>query len=371
MIDLSLKKQLALATKYPQTSFNFLFDRIFNQQKATPFPRLINCFITEDCNFNCPMCHLRESRLKRRGQLSYKDLKKIIDESKQFKPSFQLSGGEPLLHPEIGRIIAYLTKNKMVKGVVTNGLLLEEKGKELIDSGLDFLAISLDGPDEKTQYQRGKTKGSFNKIIKGIEKVVKLRGKKLFPNIRIATVISPFNLNEFDQVLKIAQHLGVDQWSLSHYFYYNKKIKKAQTVFAQKQQMGKDVWGEYLGERRELFNLKERKQISSKYNKIKEYRDSGKAKIRISLQDEVDINQYYSGVFPSPRSVCTSPYNQVFIRGDGKVEMCQGYILGNIKKDRIKNIWQGEKAKHFRKVHKEKGIMPACFRCCALDIKFD
>lgn len=371
MIDLNLKQQLALGAKYPKTSFNFLMDKVFYQNKATPFPRLINCFITENCNFDCSMCHLRESRLRKRAQLSFKVLKKVFDEAKSHVPSFQLTGGEPLLHPEVGKIIAYLTKNKMVKGLVTNGLLLEEKAKELIDAGLDFLAISLDGADEATQYQRGQVKGSFDKIIRGIEKVVNLRGKKLLPNIRIATVISPFNLNNFDKVLRIAEDLGVDQWSLSHYFYYFKKIKQAQTAFARKNQMGGDVWGEYLGDRQALFNSRERRKIKQKIGRLRQVLADGKARVRITMQKGVDVDKYYTGVFPSPRSICTSPYNQVFIRGDGEVEMCQGYILGDIKRKKMVDIWQGQKAKHFRKVFKTKGIMPACFRCCALEIKFD
>lgn len=371
MISLSPRQKIILALKYPKATRNFFWDRLFYRRKAVPFPRLVNCFVTERCNFNCPMCHVKESRQRKMAELSFRALKKVFDEAGKFSPSFQLAGGEPLLHSELIKIIRYLTERKIVKGVVTNGLLLEEKAEELVSSGLDFLGISLDGPDEATQYRRGYVKGSFAKIVRGIKKVIKVRGERLFPNIRIATVISPINLDNYDWILKLAERLRVDQWSLSHYFYYFREIKNLQEKFAEKYQMGKDVWGDYLGEKKELFNQPEREQIKQKWAKISRLITEGKNKTRITFQEKVDIDQYYTGVFPSKKSVCTSPYQQIFIRGNGDVEICQGYLLGNIKKESILDIWHNQRSKHFRQVFEKVGVMPACFRCCALDIKFE
>ncbi len=371
MINLNTKKQVYLASRYPQTTINYLYDKICYRHKPTPFPRLVNCFITEACNFNCPMCHVKESRKENMSLLFFNDLKRVFIESAHFFPSFQLTGGEPLLHPELMEMIRFLQEKQMVKGIVTNGLILEEKAEELVNAGLDFLAISLDGPDEKTQYLRGYVKGSFAKIIKGVKKVIEARRNKTFPNIRLATVVSDNNLHNFEKVLEVAEELGVDQWSLSHFFYFPKEMKTMQETFAKKFKMGKDIWGEPLNKGDEFFNKKQREIIKDKYRKILEYQQSGRSKIRISFQPEVNIEKYYLGCFPSQKSICTSPYNQIFIRGNGNVEMCQGYILGNIKKDNIKNIWHNEKAKHFREVFTKVGVMPACFRCCALNIKFD
>lgn len=371
MIDLDLKQKIILGLKYPNTAANFLTDKIFYQNKETPYPRIINCFITEKCNFNCPMCHVKESRQKNMVQLSFSVFQNLVKETAFSAPSFQLTGGEPLLHPEIEKIIGLLTEKRMVKGLVTNGLLLEEKADAIVNAGLDFLAVSLDGPDEDTQYKRGLVKGSFNKIIRGVKKVLQARGKNLFPNIRIATVISKTNIHNFDEVLKVAEKMDADQWSLSHYFYYSDRIGKMQLAFASQHGVGKEVWGENIGRKGSLFLPTQREIIRSKYKRLSDYKRSGKSKIRISLPPDVDIEKYYTGKMPSLRSICTSPYNQVFIRGNGDVEMCQGYILGNIKEDKIRDIWQGEKASHFREVFSRVGIMPSCFRCCSLNIKFD
>ncbi len=62
-----------------------------------------------------------------------------------------LSGGEPLLHPELDAIITSIRKNATLAGMITNGYLLTaDRIKKLNDAGLDYLQISIDNvmPDE-------------------------------------------------------------------------------------------------------------------------------------------------------------------------------------------------------------------------------
>jgi MoaA/NifB/PqqE/SkfB family radical SAM enzyme len=368
MINVNLNKKIKLAINYPKVAVNTLIDPIFNKNKTTKFPRLINCFITEKCNFNCPMCHVVTSRLKHLNQISLKTIKKIADESTRYGVSFQLSGGEPLLHPEIIDIIKYLHKKKIPTSLVTNGLLLEKYAQKIIDSKLDFLAISLDGPDEKTQYQRGYVKNSFKQIIKGIKKIVELRGNNKFPNIRIATVITKSNLHNFDKIYPIVKKLKADQWSISHFFFYYNQIKSEQQKFYQKYKTGNDIWGQNLDSKKEYLNFNEQQILKNKIKKISSIKNK---KTIISINNKIDINKYYSGVKPSKKSNCTSPFQQVFLRGNGDVEICHGFIAGNINKQPLIKIWHNQKVNQFRKIFLKLKTIPACFRCCALDIKFD
>lgn len=370
MIDTKLSKKIKLVVNYPKVGFNTVFDKIIHKNSATPFPRIINCFITENCNFNCPMCHVIESRKKRLSlsQLDFTDIKKIIDQGSKYGISLQLSGGEPLLHPEITKIIKYAHQKKVVTGLVTNGLLLKKYASDLVNSGLDFLAVSLDGPNEATQYQRGYIKNSFNQIIDGIKEVVKIRGKKSFPNIRVATVITKNNLKNFEKIYSVIKDIGIDQWSISHYFYYYNKISENQNIFYKKYNTGNDIWGQNLGNKKNYFNQNEIKTLKQKLNKISSIKNP---KLIISLAKNIDLKKYYSGVKPSQESRCISPFQQVFIRGNGDVEICHGFIIGNIKSEKLFNLWHQPKVESFRKIINQQKTIPACFRCCALDIKFN
>lgn len=367
MAQLNLKKEIELGLKYPKTAKNVVLDKYFYQNKATPFPRLINCFITERCNFNCPMCHVATSRFKNLTELSFSDLKDFFDSIATYSPSVSLAGGEPLMHPEIIKIIKYLDRKKIVKGLVTNGMLLDIMAQDLIDSGLDFLAVSLDGPDEATQYQRGLIKGSFSQIIKGIKKVIKLRGNNSFPNIRVATVISKANIDNFDKIYEIIKDLNIDEWSISHHFYYYDEIQKQQSKLAKKYNFGNDVWGEYNGKNKIFFDKQERDTISKKLMDIKSLLKNNTNKIKITLPNTMDVNNFYTGAIPSKESTCSSPFNQIFLRGTGDIEMCHGYILGNIKNQSLKDIWNNQKTIKFQKYIQKNKLIPACFRCCSLN----
>src|SRR5689334_4152327 len=62
-----------------------------------------------------------------------------------------LSGGEPLLHPELDIIIQRIRKHGMLAGLLTNGYLLNiDRIRKLNRAGLDYLQISIDNiePDE-------------------------------------------------------------------------------------------------------------------------------------------------------------------------------------------------------------------------------
>jgi MoaA/NifB/PqqE/SkfB family radical SAM enzyme len=62
-----------------------------------------------------------------------------------------MSGGEPLLHPELDTIIAQMRKRKMIAGMITNGYLLTaDRIQKLNQAGLDHLQISIDNvmPDD-------------------------------------------------------------------------------------------------------------------------------------------------------------------------------------------------------------------------------
>lgn len=368
MIKTNTNKIIRLGFKYPKVAINTVLDPILIPDKPSKYPRLINCFITEDCNFQCPMCHVVNSRQKQHLQmLSFETIKKIADEVASSGVSFQLSGGEPLLHPEIIPIIKYLHQKHIPTGLVTNGLLLEKYAAQLVKSGLDFLAVSLDGPDEATQFKRGHVTNSFSQIVRGIKKFCNLRQNQAFPNIRIATVINQTNLSNFDQIYSVFKDIPIDHWSISHFFYYDKTVKQDQEKFFKKYHTGNDVWGQYTGNKKSYFTEKQRNLLKNKLAQIQKIKNK---KTIISFND-VDIDKYYTGQKPSKKSFCDSPFRQIFLRGNGDVEICHGFIAGNIHQQSLKEIWHNPLVNKFRKFLTKHKTIPACFRCCALNIKFN
>ena len=116
---------------------------------STDHPVMAHIIPIRRCNLSCTYCN------------EYDDFSKPVDTGVMIGRLEQLaqlrttivtfSGGEPLLHPELDRLIAYVRSRGMLAGMITNGYLLTEKRvQQLNDAGLDHMQISIDNvmPDD-------------------------------------------------------------------------------------------------------------------------------------------------------------------------------------------------------------------------------
>ena len=367
---MNIRKKILVSLFNPKTFFNYLKKDYFKKEKyyKFEFPVQITFFITERCNLNCPMCHVSESRRKFLEKSNQIDLdvelvKKALDEAKDFGSTIQLVGGEPLLYPNIFEVIKHANKNRLVTSITTNGTILKAKAKEIIDSKLKFLAVSLDSGLPKTHNKVRGADNVFDQALSGIKEIKKQRGWKNFPNIHLRTVISRESLDDFDTVYNIGAAQGIDEWSVSQFFYYPEGLKRKNDIFADKFKSGKDIWGMPI-EQQNYFEKEQIEKLKSKTIGLEKMQK--KAKFQVNVQDPGDLQKYYEGVPLSDKSYCDSPFWQIFIRQNGDIELCQGIIIGNVKEGTIKQAWESKKAKRFRELIKNKHITPACFRCCAM-----
>jgi MoaA/NifB/PqqE/SkfB family radical SAM enzyme len=116
---------------------------------STRHPVLAHLIPIRRCNLSCTYCN------------EFDDFSKPVPTEEMFRridwlaslgtTIMTLSGGEPLLHPELERIIQYIRSQGAIAGLITNGYLLTvERIKRLNQAGLDQLQISIDNvqPDE-------------------------------------------------------------------------------------------------------------------------------------------------------------------------------------------------------------------------------
>ena len=364
----TIRQSISLSLFSPKTAINLVSDH-FLPLKVRNYPRIVNLFVTERCNFNCSMCHVDQSmRNNDIGKgISLELLSKVVHESTPYSPVFQIIGGEPTLYRDLFPLIRLIKEKNMITGMTTNGLRLSSMANEICSSGLNFLAISLDGHNEEIQYKRGNVPDSFDAIINGINSINEMK-LGVFPIIRVATVITKNNYRYLMKIADLVFTLGVDVWSLSNYYFVPPSIDIENDAFLAKTGIGKDIWGDKLKEESGYFNKKEINIISKSLNLIQEKYGN---KMRIDYDWGVPPIDFYSTKRPSLGSSCYVPLQEIFIRGNGNIEFCQAHKIGNIKTERVIDAWNSHEALYFRKIFEENMPMPACFRCCALDIKFD
>jgi MoaA/NifB/PqqE/SkfB family radical SAM enzyme len=155
--------------------------------------------ITWKCNLDCAYCSEYDNS---KDHVPYEDLIPRIDKIKELGTLHtDLIGGEPLLHPDLLRLMRYVTHHHgMTTGMTTNGFLLtEEKLKELMDAGMGRIQMSVDGLTPKPG-----TPKSLKTLRKKIEMVA--RHPIWF---RVNTVICDQTVDEVEEVAKLCFDLGV------------------------------------------------------------------------------------------------------------------------------------------------------------------
>ena len=116
---------------------------------STRHPVLVHIIPIRRCNLACTYCN------------EYDDFSKPVPTEEMFARINRLgamgtsiitiSGGEPLLHPDLDAIIARIRKNGIMAGMITNGyLLVADRIEKLNRAGLEYLQISVDNvkPDD-------------------------------------------------------------------------------------------------------------------------------------------------------------------------------------------------------------------------------
>jgi MoaA/NifB/PqqE/SkfB family radical SAM enzyme len=116
---------------------------------STRHPILVHIIPMRRCNLDCGYCNEYDDVSKPVPLQEMKDRLSIL--AGMGTSIITISGGEPLMHPELEEIIRETRKHKMIAGMITNGFLLsKERIKSLNEAGLQHLQISIDNvtPDE-------------------------------------------------------------------------------------------------------------------------------------------------------------------------------------------------------------------------------
>lgn len=140
----------------------------------TPPLSQIYFYLTQGCNLACRHCWLAppfDEDGNKYPSLLLTLFKQAIKEGKDLGlSSVKLTGGEPLLHPDIFAIIEFIKQNKLGLTIETNGLLMDRKAARAIASVLNrFVSVSLDGINAATNDRIRGVDGAFSRATAAIK----------------------------------------------------------------------------------------------------------------------------------------------------------------------------------------------------------
>jgi len=169
-----------------------------------PVPIFCEWEITYRCNMKCSFCNQPQFANNWTPELTIKGAKTIIDELYQMGTRMiNMSGGEPLVKPELIEIAKYIKRKGIFLSLNTNALLIDKKVAEKIRI-FDVVRISLDGPPHKHDQERN-SPGAFERTINAI-KLLQEKGVKVMIN---SVITKKHTFQEICQLTEIIKGLGL------------------------------------------------------------------------------------------------------------------------------------------------------------------
>lgn len=289
----------------------YLMPRVIRTfDRFTEVPPSLQIEPTNYCNLNCICCPT--SRMKRKkGFMDVGLFQKIIDDASTIgvKRIHLYLHGEPMLHPQIVEMISYIKSKAIELHLTTNGMLLNTRNIEaILRSGVnnaDHIIFSILGYSKKV-HERIMKRVDHDKVLNNVFELLKLRSKHGVNGPVIETILyrMPENETEKNQFMK----------------YWRGKVdhvRSDDTISVHFAEFGKQG---------------------------------------------IDI--------PVKKHTCTDLWERMTVFWNGDVTMCEedidgSYVLGSLKKQSVKKVWNSQKLRHIKNTHKERQFhrLPLCYRC--------
>ena len=352
--------------------------------KYSSLPRNVTLHLTENCNLRCKMCYFwgetgtssNDLSGKKPAVMDFELAKKIISELSSVTPFYSLFGGEPLTYPFLEELIIRIKKTGSIVDTPTNGTLLAKNASMLVRTGFDSIRVSLDGPQDVNDIQRGK--GSYAKAIKGIETLYNEREKagKKKPTISLIYTITNDNYTSLEKLFLDDLDLNKIDWVTIQMQNFLTEIMGKTYAKILKGEFGINsdkYWKAMVRSPDDFANL-DTEELSRQVKSVIVKLDSMHKNYLLlpPTFSSVNIKAYLGAKWEEMTDIyktCLSPFTSIDITASGDIAPCHIFydlVLGNLSKNCISDIWNGEKFKKFRDYFSQNNLLPVCSGCCIL-----
>jgi radical SAM protein with 4Fe4S-binding SPASM domain len=305
-----------------------------------PLPRELQVEVTGACNLRCKMClvRYREPLDRKRDSLDFDRFKALLDGLPELETVTLQGLGEPLMAPDLFRMLQYGAARGLRMGFNTNATLLTRSMAErLVDAGIDWLHISVDGATAAT-YESIRDGSNFAKVernVRGLVEVMRARAA-VRPRLALVFVAMRRNLRELPDVVRLAADWGIPTLrvqNLSHSF------------------SDTDAAGDYQEIR--AFAATEALWQSASPHDPAEFEEARAVAAALGVALRLPELDGESATPPSGPG-CDWPWLSAYVRQDGKVQPCcmlmgaDRAILGDLAIDSFPTIWSGARYEEFR-----------------------
>ena len=309
--------------------------------------RLVAWELTRSCNLACVHCRAAAQDRPYEGELTTAECRRVMDEIAEVaQPIIILTGGEPLLRPDVMDLAQYGNGLGFRMTMATNGTLLTPQiVQKMIDAGIQRISVSLDGATAKSHDAFRKVPGAFEGALRGIAMA---REAKL--DFQVNTTITHANIEEFPRIYELAVSLG----AVAHHIFMLVPMGRGKdlaedAISAEKYEKALH-W--FYGQR-DKTPLQLKATCAPHYYRILRQRAKSEGK-------EIDFQTF--GLDAVTRG-CLGGSSFVFISHVGQMQPC-GYLevdSGNLREKSFKQIWENSPV--FRDLRDLNRYQGKCGKC--------
>ncbi|MCG2777133.1 MAG: radical SAM protein [Desulfobacterales bacterium] len=304
--------------------------------------RLFQIESTLRCNLHCSMCPWHEMRAPQ-ADMDWETYEKIAKNFDQVEEIDLAGGGEPLMHPQLLRMIALAKESGCRAGFSTNATLLFPKvSEELIQSDLDWIAYSVDGATAGT-YEKIRRGASFNEVIEHISFLEKLREKHKYkkPLTMLFFVMMPNNFHELPTLVDLCLHLGIDKLVIKNQDVILKMERDRERLF---------TWGPHESEELQRIIKVSLEKAQSKGLFMRVYELSPR-EMTVCEQDPLNTAFFNWQGYVSPCITLSYAQERIF---QGRKIRTPLYRFGNINDETFRDIWHCPAYRKFRNIFEKR-----------------
>jgi MoaA/NifB/PqqE/SkfB family radical SAM enzyme len=297
--------------------------------------------VTNRCNLLCTTCPRTYEELEPPADMSWGLFTSIVDQLPDLARVVLHGVGEPMLVPNLPRMVKYLKERSVYVLFNTNGTVLSERnGRALIDAGLDELRVSLDASNRES-FKAIRGRDYFGRIVRNVRAFRELQEREGFARPQVSVWLTGLKetVEQLPAFVKVAAEIGV------------KEVYLQRLVFFTESAIGMARPDQALFERltqEEAAYLKEAEDLAHSLGLT--FSASGAAtEPGLSLKGSGD---------GSPWSLCRRPWSLMYFTANGRALPCciapfsqhgyENYTLGHAGQQSLHDIWNGPAYREFR-----------------------
>jgi radical SAM protein with 4Fe4S-binding SPASM domain len=300
----------------------------------------IQWHITNLCNLHCKHCY--QDDFSKKGELDGAELKKVSDNLLSTirewdqKACIHLTGGEPLLKPELFLLLSDLDQQLVVEelGIITNSLPIDREMMRRLSgfSKLKKIKISLDGANAEINDSI-RSGGTFDKVMRNLP-LIKETGR--FEILFMFTVMKR-NFKNLSSLFKLCQDLSIDGLIIERFI----PLGRGREIMGEV--LSKEEWKEMIGMLLDFFPTEREEHSLLPYQAF-----------------QVSFNEEEPELLGAP---CIVGVDGLCIMPEGNVFPCRRFpiSIGNLLETPLKKIW--EESDLLEELRKKENLKGKCGRC--------